>query len=299
LKYTKPPLTFEQQADQLIARGLLAPSRDDVIEKVAAVNYYRLSGYWYPFKDLNDPQERFQPNTHMETIWRRYTFDRQLRLLVMDAIERVEVAIRTRLVNLHTLNHGAFGYLVRSTLPGQGHDEHFRFCQKVREEVNRNREKFVEHYRDKYTSEIDTPLWIACETMTFGAMLTLYRLSAQAAKQTLALHYGVSDGVLESWLLALNTVRNICAHHGRLWNRVSGNRPRIPRQHKHPQWHVPVAIRDDRVFAILTVLRYLLRIIAPQSHWRDRLVALLNDYNDIPTIEMGFPPNWQTSPIWQ
>ena len=88
--YAKPALTFEAQAD------LLAANRDELIARLKAVNYYRLSGYLYPFRDL--PNDTFRPGADLDTVWRRYNFDRRLRLILLDAIERIEVAVRTRLV---------------------------------------------------------------------------------------------------------------------------------------------------------------------------------------------------------
>ena len=113
MRYTKPPLTLEQQADLLIFRGLLA-EKSELIDKLQAVNYYRLSGYWFPFIDLDDS---FKKETTLEAIWQRYTFDRQLRLLVLDAIERVEISVRTQIVYRHCHKYGPFGYSDKNKLP--------------------------------------------------------------------------------------------------------------------------------------------------------------------------------------
>ena len=94
MKYTKSPLTLEQQADLLLSRGMLG-DRALMIDRLAVVNYYRLSGYWHPFRKQGD--DAFRPGTTFEAVWDRYVFDRHLRLLVMDAIERIEVAVRTQL----------------------------------------------------------------------------------------------------------------------------------------------------------------------------------------------------------
>ena len=142
------------------------------------------------------------------------------------------------------------------------------------------------------------PLWMACELMTFGGMFTLYRGLAKPLQQALAGQFGVADTVFESWLRALNQARNLCAHHARVWNRVFGLRPQIPRANKHPQWHQPVAIRDDRIFGLLSVLRYLLRQTAPASAWSEQLKAVLAAYPGIPLADMGFPVGWEQSPIW-
>jgi len=108
VRYDKPPLIFQKQADQFLDRGLRA-DRDVLIARLKAVSYYRLSGYWFPFRKSN-PDQSFKSGTSLDTIWKRYTFDRHLRLLVMDAIERVEVSVRTSLVYHFAHTHGPFGY---------------------------------------------------------------------------------------------------------------------------------------------------------------------------------------------
>jgi abortive infection bacteriophage resistance protein len=109
----------------------------------------------------------------------------------------------------------------------------------------------------------------------------------------------VPERVLRSWLLALNAARNISAHHGRMWNRVPGVKPYVPRSHHYPDWHRPVKIENDRVFGLLTICRYCLREIAPQSAWSDRLAGLLREFPTVPLADMGFPANWQDSRLWQ
>ena len=182
MKYTKPALSFEAQADLLLSRGLIA-SREELVTRLESVNYYRLSAYWHTFRQ--DGIETLKPGTTLETVWQRYVFDRQLRLLTMDAIERVEIALRTHLVNRHTLVHGPFGYLDRAHLQNMSVEQHREFLSKIRKEASHSREDFVCHFNGKYTSETDLPLWMACELMTFGGMLTLYRCVETPIKQSM------------------------------------------------------------------------------------------------------------------
>ena len=296
-RYAKLALSFADQADRLMQRGLAA-DRDELIDRLAAVNYYRLSAYWYTFRIAGDPDDKLMPGTTLETVWRRYVFDRQLRLLVMDAVERVEVAIRTQIVNRHVLQFGPFGYLNRASLPGLGRGEHSTLLEKVRTEARNSREDFVRHYRGKYTGERDLPLWMVCELMTFGGMLALFMGLRTRMKKDVARHYGITVPVLGSWLKTLNQVRNICAHHARLWNRTFGVQAVIPEAGTHSDWHAPVTITGDCTFGVLTVLYYLLKQVAPQSQWKARFLKLLADYPDIPIRFMGFPDNWDESPLW-
>ena len=296
MNYKKPPLSFEQQAELLISRGLQA-DKQELIAKLRVVNYYRLSGYWYPFRHPGN--DTFKPNTTLEKIWRRYTFDRQLRLLAMDAIERVEIAIKTSIIYHHSQAYGGFGYTANIYLPNLDEDRYSEFMGKVKEATLRSKEAFVEHFKKTYGDTHSLlPLWMAAEIMTFGMMLSMFRGIETKLQQAIAREYNIPDKVLLSWLVAINTIRNVCAHHGRLRDRVLDYTPMIPRVNKYPQWHEPVAIPQDRIFGILTILKYMMNIVAPQSEWSERFKALLGRYKEIPIASMGMPENWQQCPIW-
>lgn len=131
-----------------------------------------------------------------------------------------------------------------------------------------------------------------------GSVLTFHRGVETAIRRTVAARFGVHHSVFESWLLALNVVRNFCAHHSRLWNRVLGVKPKIPNRRHDDRWHAPVPIRNDRVFGILTIAAACLRRIAPQSDWPMRMRDLLEAFPGIPLEAMGVPPDWLDCPIW-
>jgi abortive infection bacteriophage resistance protein len=162
MNYTKPALSFEQQAQRLIDRGLIVPDKASLVERLSVVNYYRLSAYWYTFKKVNPitGDETFAPHTTFEIIWRRYTFDSQLRLLVRDALEHVEIAIlRTRLVEHFTLLHGPFGYCDPHNFdPKFAPAEYSRLLRELDEAVDRSKEDFVQRFQKKYTGEPRLPL---------------------------------------------------------------------------------------------------------------------------------------------
>ena len=99
-KYSKPFKSLQDQAELLIKRGLVG-DKDEICKRLRYVGYYRLSAYWYPFRILVDGvrQDNLQPETTITKVWNHYRFDRRLRLLLLDAIERIEVAICIRLTN--------------------------------------------------------------------------------------------------------------------------------------------------------------------------------------------------------
>lgn len=297
MKYLKPPLSFEAQAELLLSRGLQS-DKDVLISRLHAVNYYRLSAYLYPFRQPSG--DVFKENTTLDLVWCHYTFDRQLRILVMDAIERVEVAVRTQLVYHFAQAHGAFGYQDKNFFPKLPPDRYQRWLGEMKDEIGRSRETFINHFQGKYGDCHDMPpLWMLCEVMSFGRMLTLFNGVDDHLRRLIAREYGTEDRILQSWLGALNVIRNICAHHGRLWNRELGFKPMIPKRQKHPQWHDPFEVPNNRIFGILTILKYLLARVAPTSQWDCRFRDLLGRYPEIPIKAMGFQENWETHAIWR
>ncbi len=306
MEYHKPPLSYEKQAELLIQRGLIA-DKGVLVERLENVNYYRLSGYLFPYRQADDS---FKAETTFEEVWKHYTFDRRLRLIVMDAIERIEVSVKTQLIYNVSHKTQAFGYMESECFPMMSVSEHESLVKKIVEEVSRSKERFVGHFKNKYgnahrftgvagAEHIILPLWMVGEILSFGTVLTAYRGVSNEIKGNIAKRYHIPVPVLTSWLQTVNVIRNICAHHGRLWNRELGVKPYIPRKNKYPEWHDPVAIPRNRVFGVLTILRYLLKIIAPQSNWKKRFMALLDEYPNISRWSMGFSDNWQESPLWK
>lgn len=303
VKYTKPALDFAQQADLLLSRGMTG-DRDLMIDRLRTVSYYRLSGYAPPFRQQRPGTPstllcEFRPGTTFEEVWDRYVFDRRLRLLAMDAIERIEVAVRSLLATHHALAHGPFAYFTDVTaLPYLRADARDSFIESINKEHLRSRDVFVKHFWTKYGDTEETlPLWMAVEIMSLGSLLSLYRGSHQNIQRLISQPFGVDHSVFQSWLLTLNTVRNICAHHGRLWNREIGTKPKIP--HRLAAWQSPVRVPSDRVFATLTICKWSLDRIAPAHTWSRHVRDLLEESPTIPLHSMGFPANWMESPIWR
>jgi abortive infection bacteriophage resistance protein len=217
----------------------------------------------------------------------------------MDAIERVEIAIKTSIIYHHSHTYGAFGYTANIYLPNLDQKQYTGFMDKIKEATLRSKEGFVSHFKKNYGDTHSLlPIWMAAEIMTFGMMLSMFRGIDMKLQQAIAREYNIPDKVLLSWLVAINTIRNVCAHHGRLRDRILDYTPMIPRVNKYPEWHSPIKIPQDRIFGILTILKYIMNIVAPQSRWSERFKTLLIQYQEIPIVSMGMPNNWQECPIW-
>jgi len=314
MDYKKKATSWDEQADLLISRGMVG-DKTAIVRALQSTNYYRLSGYWYPFRivDPDDKSKRldeFRDNTIFDAIWDRYIFDRELRLLVLDAIERIEVATRSQLMYHHAHAHGPFGYATNSlSLPNAKESERQTFLEGISRESKRSNEQFVKHFRNKYGNDhlrlpkdkAALPAWMLCEVVSFGTLCWFYKYSNDEVQKNIANTVNVPVVLFDSWLQALRIVRNTCAHHSRLWNKKIHHRerPQVPTNKKRfPDWHTNVIITNDHIFGILTICKYLLDQICPENHFVGRLTNLISEHPNIPLISMGFPDNWTQSPIW-
>jgi abortive infection bacteriophage resistance protein len=263
------------------------------------VSYYRLSAYWLPFeKPKGQPGPRFRPGTHFDTVVALYEFDRKLRLLVMDAIERIEVAIRGSWAYCLAHEGGPHGYLNAGLYYDrkQFHDNLSRLTR----EVGSSPETYIEHYRNSYDDPAMPPVWMVAEMMAFGQLSRWYSsLRDRALRNQIAAPLGLPEKVLVPLVKHLSTVRNTCAHHGRLWNRGFLIRPGLPI--KPPDLAATLeqpGAGPALLYNTLVMIVFMLRAADPNSGWRDQLKAHLATHPTADLASMGFPAGWAQRPIW-
>jgi abortive infection bacteriophage resistance protein len=298
VKFSKPPFTHDQQLDQLIQRGLTCADRSEALHCLGHINYYRLGAYWLPF-EANHASHAFKPGTTLADVLNLYIFDRELRLLVLDAIERVEVSVRTGWAYTLAHRYGAHAHLNADLFkkPAANWD-YAKQSLKLQDEARKSKEKFLQHHYQKY-DEAMPPLWAVVEIMTLGQLSKWYgNLRHGADRNAVAHSYGMDETNLTSFLHHLSVIRNFCAHHSRLWNREFTFTFRLPNH--RPQGLVTSLNHQDsrRLYNTLTVLAWLLDGISPQHHWKKRLKTLLAQYG-VEVQRMGFPAGWEKMPIWQ
>ncbi len=296
MQYSKPPISISDQVKLLQNRGLDIPDVSKAEHYLSHISYYRLRAYTYPFQINTDPNHPFVPGTTFETVLDVYRFDRKLRILLFDALERIEIAFRTQIIYQYACGHGSH-FFEKSTL--------FRSAgifQKdlatLDKEIGRSTETFIKHYNNKYTVPVRPPAWMSLEVSSLGLLSKFFEnLKICPEKKAVAAHFGLNLFVLESWMHAMSHVRNICAHHGRLWNRTLTQIPKLPHRPNF-QWIKSNLIAPDRLYAILCTTVYLLNIISPGHMFKVRLKDLLSTFPGIPVANMGFPADWRTDPIW-
>lgn len=296
--YTKAALGFADQVALLRQRGMVIADPVAAAAKLESISYYRLSAYWHPFRKrdaagtvLND----FTPGTTFEAVLDLYEFDRKLRLLVLDALERVEVAVRTAVTYRLGHRYGAFGHENPANFHAQF--DHAKWIQGLRDETMRSRDAFVDHYKANYAGFPQMPIWMTTEVISLGSLSQLFKGLSNPDKHAVAGHLNIHPKRLRDWLHVLTYVRNVCAHHSRLWNRELAI---IPAAMSEPEWSPPLLTRRDRLFCVLLMLRYLLEQTGNGIDWRDTCNLLLSPLLADPRwrAAMGFPDQWADHPIW-
>ena len=286
-RYTKPAKTPAELLAHLEARGLGIPDKGRALRALETVGYYRLLIY---MRALQGPDKVFRPGTDFEAVFALYRFDRELRLLCLDAVERIEVALRAAIVNELAVPHGPHFYLV---------PEHFESASIYRSFVNKAVQAdylAIRHYEARYNDPPYAPIWAICEAVTFGALSHLYSGLTTANRKRVARPFGLGESVLVSWFRALNDLRNICAHHNRLWNAaLVANKPM---RGKAVYGELTDAAQGSFYGRAVVIIALLSRIDSEAS-WKERLINLLAANPAISQREMGFPDGWAAHPFWQ
>lgn len=296
IPFNKPPITLEAQVALLQARGLIVPDRERAAHYLKFIGYYRLSGYWRYFTDDGDERrERFRPGTSFDSVLDLYIFDRKLRVLLLDAFERIEVALKASMSQHVALATNAFWPCDPANF---SHGLHEALMRDIREairnpEADNPQHVFIKHFYKKY-SDPWPPTWMVMETLSFGMVSRIYKALKGALRNPVAAEFQVQHDVLESWLHALSFARNVCAHHCRAWNRRYTIKPKIPKPYRE-LWP---ASSQNRLYVLCCILHHMLNIIADDSGWAERLRTLIRERPGVPLESMGFPENWDETAFW-
>ena len=298
--YTKPALTCSQQIDLLISRGLTVADQADAGRFLSQVNYYRLSAYCLPFEVS---RHQFKQGATFEKIRALYEFDRCLRFLIDEALEVIEIYFRTLIAYHLSHAYGAFAHEDAKLFKPRF--DHTTWINKVHDEAERStrstrsKETFVDHYKNKYDNFPCLPIWMAVETMSFGALSQLYHKGMFANDQiAIARNMGLHNSVLYSWLHTFTYVRNICAHHGRLWNRELAIAMVLPNDGK---WQ---GVKPRRISVVLFALERVLSRLpsgaAIANAWHEEILRHLGNPVDVDGFyeSMGLTKDYANHQLW-
>ena len=296
MKYAKSTLTLTEQVERLKSKGLKFKNVDNAIHCLSNISYYRLRAYTFQFQSNDVEGQQFQEDITFEEIIEIYEFDAKLRLLIFKAIEKIEISFRAQIVYHYAQKHGSHWQLNEHLF--RDLDRYNKHIESLKKEIDRSSELFIEHYKSKYSDPIEPPSWMSFEVISFGLLSKIFQNLKKGPEKIMLTHYyGLNDvSVLENWMLCINILRNICAHHGRVWNRRLNN-IKLPTNPTY-QFLSKSSIYRNKLYATLSCIEYLLNIIHQESTFNKCLKDLINANVCVNFKEMGFPENWQKEELW-
>ncbi len=294
--YTKQPISIANQMEMLKNRGLLFDNEQAAIEYLKVISYFRLANYWKPM-ERDKVNHIFKPNSKFENVVALYNFDKELRSLLFSAIQNIEIALRTKVIQIVSSQYGAFWFADKSLF---SNISIFSNClTSIKDELKRSKEDFLVEHFAKYDNPPYPPAWKTLEVSSFGTLSKLYcNLSDNIVKKCIARELGLPQHLyLESWIKSLSVLRNCIAHHARIWNRKYPWKPQLPKKLQNP-WIQDKNISQERLYAQLCCVAYLMDAIHPNNNFKQKLKALLLEYPIVDVAAMGFPRGWYIEPLW-
>jgi len=302
--YCKPALSLDAQIDLLISRGLEITDRDKARHYLRYIGYYRLTGYFLTFqrKTSDSDLHSFRAGVTFRDILDIYILDRELRLLIMDAVERIEVAFRASLSNVMSETHGPHWYMDQAHFLTRF--KHAELLGRIKRETlhdsitnekdRARRERFIQHYYKTYCHPELPPGWMVFEMLSLGTLSQVYaHLISRDMQKEICRPFGINHLVMTSWMHTLTYLRNLCAHHLRLWNRRFSVMPMV-------KSGCEKQLGENYTFyAQMAMLHILMFVIADGSRWQQRLSDLLAKHPKADLRIMGFPPDWRQDPFWR
>ena len=304
----KQAYSIADQIALLKQRGMLFHNETEASRNLGNISYYRLRGYWWDMQS-DFVNHVFKPDTYFEDVIDRYNFDRRLRLILFDAIEHIEIALRTKMIHYLSLAYGSLWYLDAALFDNRHiiidnitKTLHQTAMESLQKELDRSQEIFIkEHF--SHCSDCPVEAWKALEAASLGTLSKLYKSLKHQLPEKAAIANAMGlrlHNELSGWLEAITCIRNIIAHHSRLWG---GNMIKIPASRLHNpsgQWLVNplVSVQTKKPFLIISCMIYLCNQIEPGHEIKTGIISLFNDYPSVPVYKIGFLNNWQNEPLW-
>ena len=294
--FTEPYKNVHDLVQLLIARGLNITDRQKAERYLSTIGYYRLSAYMIPLMRTPKSAKLFKSGVSFRQAMMLYRFDKKLRMLIFNEIEKVEVAIRATIVNTICELTGDKFWMTNPV--------HFADASKfantlslISKEVRRSHEEFITDFMTNHTDSYP-PVWMLAEILPFGYITNIFcNLKDKKLKKKVSQQFGLQVPPFESWMTKLYLTRNDCAHHARVWNKRNTMNPTIPNRMTRP-W-ITLSTDPLKVYHDICIIKYLLDVVSPNNDMLAKLRWLFVDFPEIDLAAMGFPKGWEMEPIWQ
>lgn len=296
IPFTKSYSSAAELVKLLQTRGLNIEDENKAVRYLCFISYYRLSAYLYPLLDMPKRNNRYKAGTSFRQAVRLYRFDKKLRLFLFNEIEKIEIAVRTAIIDECTAVYDDVFWMTK----GENYineDKHKRTMAIIDDELRKSHEEFIIHFKETY-SDPYPPAWMLAEVLPFGVLTNIFvNLNSPIAKKKVAQRFGLQLPVFNSWMTVVTLTRNSCCHHSRIWNKQNTINPMIPRRMQAP-W-IASTTNTLRIYFNICIIKYFIDRISPSNGMVAKLDNLLSAYPEIDIIAMGFPSSWRTEELWQ
>ncbi|WP_445733196.1 Abi family protein [Mariniflexile sp.] len=302
--FSKKAFTIQEQIAQLQKRGLHIPNTQLAAKYLSNISYYRLGEYWHSMQS-DKTTHQFKTNSKFKDVIALYNFDAELRLLLFDVIEKIEISLRTKLI--YHLSHEIDPWWFQNLDLFTDSMALVKTLSNLQEELERSKDVTIKnHFKNHKDDKRFPPAWKSLEQTSFGALSKLYGnlKPTVKSKDTIAKELGaVNHTYLPSWLQSIAQIRNYCAHHSRLWNRNLPGTVKLLPKPPNP-WiidsvNVPNQHEFIHLYVHMCLMKYLLNNIQPNNNFRNSLNNLFVKYPNVDPNALGMKPNWQKEPLWQ
>lgn len=302
--FDKPAFTLEEQVAQLQDRGLQIKHPRIAEKYLINISYYRLGEYWYVMQ-LDKENHIFKPNSNFMDVIALYNFDAELRLLLFDVIEKIEISLRTKLI--YYLSHEIDPWWFQNFELFADSKALVKTLTNLEEEISRTKDETIKNHNKKHNDDGRfPPAWKSLEQTSFGALSKLYGnlKNSVKSKDSIAKEFGaVNHTFLPSWLQSIAQIRNFCAHHSRLWNRNLPSTVKLLPKPPNPwivdEENIPKQHEFSKLYIHMCLMKYLLNTIIPKNEFTQKLVVLFKKYPNVDPNALGMKPNWQNEPLWK
>lgn len=314
----KPFKSVDDQIAILQDRGMEICDDEFARRALREIGYYRLSGYSYPYRAVQAEtgllSDNFIEGTTIEKVVKLYRFDQELRAVTGLQLAKIEIVLRVMISHelgrvdpyIHLSPH-KFGKKAWDKVNVRPTEQYSEWLDKYSLSVVRSNEDSVIHYKKKYDAIL--PVWVAVYVLDWGGLRLLYGFARDEQRKAIAQQLNISESQLSSWLHCLNEVRNVCAHHGRLYSRTFPKSPMLTGE-DHELGFLRRFVLDDakegnrkekkgKCFAQFTIIQYLLSKMNLEGI--NDLPHLLHKFPEVSPVsvkDLGVPENWEELPLW-
>ncbi len=292
MQYTDPALTSSAHIQLLQSMQLTFTDKIKAQNYIELIGYHRLSAYFTPFLLANNT---FKSSINFDHIMELYKFDRKLRLICADVMERIEIAIRSAISNTMSLHEGPHWFMDARLFDNATY--HREFIKKIEQYTNKSNSKNqtpeCKKYFSTYTMPVLPPSWVITEILPMGVWSKTYaNIKNKQYKRSIANIFVFKHTEFESWIRSLTIIRNMIAHHARFWNaHISVNAKNIPKYSYHG---VPL----HSSYINYVIIHAFAKRFMQRSKWAQRFIDHIQHCPLCIHTHMKFPQNWDTHQFW-